>query len=86
LEGATEVWEVHNTTEDAHAIHIHQVQFQIVNREDSGGTQREPELSETGFKDTVIASPGEITRVRAKFDIQAPSCGIAICWTRKTTK
>lgn len=67
--GATEVWEVHNTTEDAHAIHIHQVQFQIVDREDPAGRQRGPEPSETGFKDTVIAYPGEITRVRAKFDI-----------------
>ena len=28
-----------------------------------------PQPWETGFKDTVIAYPGEITRVKAKFDI-----------------
>src|SRR5262249_41343644 len=28
--GATEVWEIHNTTEDAHPIHLHLVQFEIV--------------------------------------------------------
>ncbi len=31
--GATEIWEVANLTEDAHPIHIHLVQFQLINRE-----------------------------------------------------
>jgi FtsP/CotA-like multicopper oxidase with cupredoxin domain len=31
-QGATEVWEVGNMTEDAHPIHIHLVQFQVVSR------------------------------------------------------
>jgi bilirubin oxidase len=66
---ATEVWEMHNFTEDGHPIHIHLVQFQIVNRQPFGGTARGPEADEIGFKDTVIALPGEITRVRAKFDV-----------------
>ena len=30
---ATEIWELHNFTEDAHPIHIHEVQFQVVNRQ-----------------------------------------------------
>jgi len=68
--GATEVWEMFNFTEDAHPIHIHVVQFQVVNREPiDGGPIRGPEPWETGFKDTVISYPGEITRVRATFDI-----------------
>ena len=33
------------------------------------GTSREPEAGETGFKDTVIAYPGEVTRIRARFDL-----------------
>ncbi|MHC4611471.1 MAG: multicopper oxidase family protein, partial [Planctomycetota bacterium] len=71
--GATETWEMHNFTEDAHPIHIHLVQFQVVGREPFvGGTSiagsNDPLLSETGFKDTVIAYPGEITRVQARFD------------------
>jgi spore coat protein A len=32
--GATEVWELINLTEDAHPIHIHLIQFQILNRQD----------------------------------------------------
>ncbi len=32
-EGAIEVWEIVNTTADAHPIHLHGVQFQILNRQ-----------------------------------------------------
>jgi bilirubin oxidase len=67
--GATEVWEIHNFTEDAHPIHIHEVQFQIVDRQPFEGEPYPPESNETGFKDTLIAYPGEITRVKAKFDL-----------------
>ena len=70
--GATEVWEIHNFTADAHPIHIHEVQFQVVDRAaDSrcAPRPRPPEPWETGFKDTVIAYPGEITRVKAPFDL-----------------
>ncbi|MBO0885019.1 MAG: multicopper oxidase domain-containing protein, partial [Mycobacterium sp.] len=31
--GSTEVWEVFNLTEDAHPIHIHLIQFQLINRQ-----------------------------------------------------
>jgi spore coat protein A, manganese oxidase len=65
-----EMWEMHNLTEDAHPIHIHQVQFQLVNRESiESGLTRPPDSGETGFKDTIIAYPGEITRVKALFDL-----------------
>lgn len=65
-----EVWEIHNFTEDAHPIHIHEVQFQIVNRQKFGDvTQSPPESWEAGFKDTFIAYPGQITRVKALFDL-----------------
>ncbi|HEX2368931.1 MAG TPA: multicopper oxidase, partial [Acidimicrobiia bacterium] len=79
--GDTEVWEFHNFTEDAHPMHIHEVAFQVVNRqeitftEEMGhirdvqpvGEPRGPEAWESGFKDTVIAYPGEVTRLRLKF-------------------
>jgi bilirubin oxidase len=66
-----EVWEIYNFTEDAHPIHIHEVQFQVVNRERfPRGGPRPPERWEAGYKDTVIAYPGEITRVKAKFDLE----------------
>ncbi len=67
--GATEIWEVHNFTEDAHPIHIHEVQFQVVNRQPFGGAIRSPESWEAGYKDTVVAYPGEITRIKALFDL-----------------
>jgi spore coat protein A len=79
--GATEVWELYNATADAHPIHIHEVVFEVVNRQDifvdedahqvevvPGSTPTSPEPWETGFKDTVIAYPGQVTRVRAQFN------------------
>jgi FtsP/CotA-like multicopper oxidase with cupredoxin domain len=70
---ATEIWEMYNFTADAHPIHIHEVMFQVINRErmrpGGGRPIRSPESWETGYKDTVIAYPGEITRVKAKFDL-----------------
>jgi len=79
--GATEVWELYNATVDAHPIHIHEITFEVVNRQDifvDEGTQQvhvvpgsvplPPEPWETGFKDTVIAYPNQVTRVRAQFN------------------
>jgi FtsP/CotA-like multicopper oxidase with cupredoxin domain len=81
--GAIETWEFFNFTMDGHPIHIHMVQFQVVDREDlvidpnTGmpvmpvqltGTITPPEAWETGFKDTIIALPGQVTRVKAQFD------------------
>jgi FtsP/CotA-like multicopper oxidase with cupredoxin domain len=79
--GATEVWELYNATADAHPMHIHEITFQVVNRQDifvdvntqqvqvvPGSVPLQPEPWETGFKDTVIAYPNQVTRVRAKFN------------------
>jgi spore coat protein A len=33
IEGETELWEIINTTADAHPIHLHLIQFQILNRQ-----------------------------------------------------
>ena len=89
--GTKEVWEFHNTTGDAHPIHMHLVDFQILNREDftaktvdktnsdgsTGanvlgkpkplGNQAGPQGYEAGKKDTVVAYPGQITRVVPNF-------------------
>ncbi|HXW09451.1 MAG TPA: multicopper oxidase domain-containing protein, partial [Steroidobacteraceae bacterium] len=79
--GATELWELYNATGDAHPMHIHDVVFEVVDRQsivlDAEGEVVEPvQLAddpvppapwETGFKDTVIAYPGQVTRVRAQF-------------------
>jgi bilirubin oxidase len=73
--GVTEDWVLYNFTADAHPIHLHQIQFQVIERIDQFGVVTGPEPWETGFKDTVIAYPGNeadkpgVTRVRVKFDI-----------------
>ena len=80
--GATELWEFYNITGDAHPMHVHEVVFEVVNRQalelDEAGEVAEPitldgaplppEPWESGFKDTVIAYPGQVTRVKARFD------------------
>jgi len=74
--GATETWEVWNWTVDGHPIHLHLVKFKVVNREAFdpltgalSGIANPPEPTEAGWKDTVIAYPGEVTRLNATFDI-----------------
>ena len=66
--GAIEVWELHNFTADAHPIHIHEITFEVLERQAFDGSPRPAESWERGRKDTVIAFPGEITRVKALFD------------------
>ncbi|GII81494.1 multicopper oxidase [Sphaerisporangium rufum] len=66
--GTTEIWEIHNTTMDAHPIHLHEVHLRVVDRGRPGGPVRPAEPGERGAKDTVIAYPGEVTRISATFD------------------
>lgn len=78
---STEVWEIFNATVDAHPIHPHLVAFEVVNRQGLDlialaagtlvpiGVPTPPNANETGRKDTVIALPGQVTRIKAKFDI-----------------
>ena len=82
--GDTQVWEIYNLTADAHPIHIHLIQFQVIDRQElvldgeevakpvtpADGTSRGPEVWETGYKDTVISYPGEVTRVKAIFPLE----------------
>lgn len=70
--GSTEQWDIYNFTVDGHPIHVHQVAFEVVSRTPIGtapvaGAGIAP--SEKGFKDTVIAYPGQVTRIKATFDI-----------------
>jgi FtsP/CotA-like multicopper oxidase with cupredoxin domain len=67
--GKVEQWDLWNWSADAHPIHLHLVKFEVVNRQVIGGAVRPPEPWEAGWKDTVIAYPGEVTRVKALFDI-----------------
>jgi spore coat protein A len=77
---STEVWELYNATADAHPMHIHEIVFEVVSRQDivvdeenrtvqvaPGSAPIPPEPWETGVKDTVIAYPGQVTRVKGRF-------------------
>ncbi|KAB3535371.1 multicopper oxidase domain-containing protein [Alkaliphilus pronyensis] len=80
LLGSIEVWSLINLANSTHPIHIHLVNFQILDRQPfdvehykktkkilTTGTAVLPELNERGWKDTVRANPGEITRIIMKF-------------------
>ncbi len=113
-EGSTEIWEIVNLTADAHPIHTHLTQFQLLNRQKfdaskystvyaaafPGGVYQPgfgppntydvpnadgaiggnpavkpflknailpPNANEAGWKDTVMALPGQITRFVVRF-------------------
>jgi len=113
-EGQTELWEIVNLTADAHPIHLHLVQFQLMNRQafdlngylgayaaafptplfDAEGPPNNyntpntdgaiggnpavspflaanpiqpPLAQEAGWKDTVIMSPGQVTRIMVRW-------------------
>jgi spore coat protein A len=83
--GTTEIWNLVNTTGDAHPIHVHLVEFQILERQkfnqkpwDSSrnlvytGPAQPPASNERpARKDTVIAYPGMVTKIIARFDLPA---------------
>ena len=76
-----EIWGLLNTTDDAHPIHLHLVRFQILDRRSFDvatywtkgeikytGPVVPPEASEAGWKDTVRADPGMVTRIITRFE------------------
>jgi spore coat protein A len=79
--GTTEIWELVNLTDDSHPIHLHLVRLQILDRrrfdqfEYQGkgtlrftGPAQPPEGHEAGWKDTVRADPGMVTRIVVPFE------------------
>jgi len=77
----TEIWTLVNVTDDAHPIHLHLVRFQILDRRPFDvseylvhkrirytGDAVGPEANEAGWKDTVRAAPGSVTRIIIKFE------------------
>jgi spore coat protein A len=83
--GSMEIWSFANTTGDVHPMHIHLVQFQVLNRQSfdtktylqSGklvftGRPMPPESNERpAWKDTIKTYSGYVTRVIARFDLPA---------------
>ena len=68
---AVEIWELDNRTSDTHPIHLHLVQFQVLDRKlkapDGSYTYTPVDPNELGWKDTVRCPPAEITRIIMRF-------------------
>jgi len=60
--GDTEIWEISNKARMAHPFHMHDVQFQILDRNGQA-----PSAGEAGWKDTVLVLPNETVRVISHF-------------------
>jgi spore coat protein A, manganese oxidase len=79
--GTTEIWSFANLTEDSHPIHLHLVRFQLLDRRRFDVFQYQtfrrlrytgpavlPDPGEAGWKDTVRAAPGMVTRIIVPFE------------------
>jgi spore coat protein A len=78
--GSVEKWRFINTTDDAHPMHLHLVQFQILHRQgfnipamQSGklelvGKLRMPADNEAGWKDTAVVNPGDVLTILVRFE------------------
>jgi len=58
----TEIWEVSNDSPMMHPFHIHNGQFQLLDRNGNP-----PAANEMGWKDTVRVNPGEVVRLIMRF-------------------
>ncbi len=58
----TEIWQIENTSMMAHPLHIHDMQFRILNRNGAP-----PAPGETGLKDVVVVAPNERVRLLLSF-------------------
>jgi spore coat protein A len=78
---SVEIWSLVNLTGDAHPIHLHLVRFQVLDRRPFDlfaynaegklkytGAVLPPEPAEQGWKDTVRADAGMVTRIIVRFE------------------
>ncbi len=66
--GATEIWEISNTSQIAHPFHAHAIQWQVLDRGPSGGALIPSTGIDLGWKDTILVQPNETVRFIGKFD------------------
>ncbi len=81
VQNSTEIWSLVNLTGDVHPVHLHLVRFQVIERRPFDlfawnasktlkytGPAQPPPPHEAGWKDTVRADPGMVTRIIARFE------------------
>jgi blue copper oxidase len=61
--GTTEIWQLRNPSRMTHPFHMHDVQFQILDR-----NGKPPFANENGRKDVVLVHPGEQVRIIMRFE------------------
>jgi spore coat protein A len=78
--GSVEKWRFINTTDDAHPMHLHLVQFRVLERQGYDATalnrgklelvgKARPALpSESGWKDTAIVTPRDVLTILIRFE------------------
>jgi spore coat protein A, manganese oxidase len=78
--GQLEKWRFINTTDDAHPMHLHLAQFQILERQGYDppalaqgslklvGRVRPPAPNESGWKDTAIVNPRDVLTILVRFE------------------
>jgi spore coat protein A len=78
--GSLEQWRFINTTDDAHPMHLHMVQFQLLHRQGYDpaafttgtitlvGEPRPPLPNEAGWKDTAVVNPREVLTILVRFE------------------
>ena len=74
--GTTEIWQFANETSETHPIHVHLVQFQVLDRSSfqvvdgrvvPGSDRLPPDPEEAGWKDTARVKPHELLRLIMRF-------------------
>jgi spore coat protein A, manganese oxidase len=83
---AIEVWELHNFTEDAHPIHIHELQFQVVNRQPFGGAPYPPSRGRRASRTRSSPTRARSRASRPGSSSQASSSGTATSSSTRTTR
>jgi len=64
---SVEIWELVNLTPGIHPIHVHLVNFRVLDRYNQNGNLVAPLPADFGLKDTVLVGPGETVRIIMKF-------------------
>ncbi|MFC4542987.1 multicopper oxidase family protein [Halosolutus amylolyticus] len=68
--GSTEIWELKNEDDHTHPIHLHLVEFEVIDREwhDTDGGSRPPHPNERGGIDVVKVNSDETVRIAVTFE------------------
>ena len=71
--GTTEVWEFVNDSPMAHPMHVHNLQFRVIERSGATSTTGDAAglragFTDQGLKDVVLVLPGERVKVLMKFE------------------